>query len=101
MMKRTSKKCAAEVVMIMLLSVLAVSSTQPAHATDPLVETVRDSASPIAEIGLIASGAAEDSLKACRARIPESASVGQRLLAEQSCVSHEESRKAIRSAPQF
>jgi hypothetical protein len=101
MMKRTSKKCAAEVVMIMVLSVFAVSSTQPAHATDPLVGKVRDSASPIAEIGLIASGAAEDSLKACRARIPELASVGQYLLAEQSCASDEESRKAIRSAPQF
>lgn len=101
MMKKTSKKYAAEVVMIMLLSVLALSSTQPAHATDPLVGKVRDSTSPIAESGRIASGAVEDSLKACRARIPELASVGQRMLAEQSCASDEESRKAIRSAPQF
>ena len=101
MMKRTIPKYAAEILMIMLLSILALSSTQPAHATDPLVGKVRDSASPIAKIGLIASGAAEDSLKACRARIPDLASVGQRMLAEQSCASEEGSRKAIRSAPQF
>ncbi|NGZ95128.1 MAG: hypothetical protein CV089_03150 [Nitrospira sp. WS110] len=101
MMKRTIKKCATEVSMIMLLSVLVLSSTQPAHAADPLVERATGSASSIAEVGLMASGAAEDTLKACKARIPELASVGQRMLAEQSCASEEESRKAIRSAPQF
>ena len=101
MMKRTNRKCSAEVVMIMLLSVLALSSTQPAHATDPLVGKVGDSTSPIAEIGRIASGAAEDTLKACRARIPDLASLGQRMLAEQNCAREEGARKAIRSAPQF
>lgn len=33
----------------------------------------------------IAVGSTQDSLKACLARIPEDASVGQRMLAEQGC----------------
>ncbi len=33
----------------------------------------------------IAAGSAQDSLKACLARIPENATVGQLLLAEQNC----------------
>ncbi|MBH0206699.1 MAG: hypothetical protein HP498_12970 [Nitrospira sp.] len=48
-----------------------------------------------------ASGAAEDTLKACMARIPGVASAGQRMLAEQTCAGEEETRKAIRSAPKF
>lgn len=36
-------------------------------------------------IDRIASGAVEDTLSACMARIPKDASAGQRLLAEESC----------------
>jgi hypothetical protein len=36
-------------------------------------------------IDRIASGAAEDSLNACLARIPKDASAGQKMMAEQSC----------------
>jgi hypothetical protein len=36
-------------------------------------------------IDRIASGAVEDSLNACTARIPKDASAGQRMLAEESC----------------
>jgi hypothetical protein len=33
----------------------------------------------------VASGSVEDSLEACMARIPQDASAGQRMLAEESC----------------
>ena len=49
----------------------------------------------------IASGAVEDSLKACLARIPEKASVGQRLLAERTCQGEDGTRKTHNEAPQF
>ncbi|MDH4083696.1 MAG: hypothetical protein OEV99_10075 [Nitrospira sp.] len=49
----------------------------------------------------MASGAAEDTLKTCMARIPRVASAGQRMLAEQSCKGEEDTRKAIQSAPKF
>ena len=41
----------------------------------------------------VASGAVEDSLKACMARIPKDASPGQRMMAEQSCERDEEARQ--------
>jgi hypothetical protein len=53
------------------------------------------------QLGGIASGAVEDTLKACLARIPEDASAGQRMLAEHSCRGEEGTRKLIQVAPQF
>ena len=41
----------------------------------------------------VSPGAAEDTLKACLARIPEQATVGQRMLAEQTCEREEAIRK--------
>jgi len=84
----------------MLLAALSPLSTLPAHAADLLVEEVR-SVAPVGQLGVMASGAAEDTLKACMARIPEIASVGQRMLAEQSCRGEEKFRKAIQTAPKF
>jgi hypothetical protein len=40
---------------------------------------------PTTGIGRVASGAVEDSLAACMARIPGDASAGQKMLAEESC----------------
>jgi hypothetical protein len=53
------------------------------------------------ELGVAASGAVEDTLRACLARIPKDASVGQRMLAEQSCQQDEATRKLVQSAPKF
>jgi hypothetical protein len=99
-MKTTVTKCATKVLMILLLASLSTLPTLPAHAADLLVEGARSFA-PIGKLGAMASGAAEDTLKACMARIPEVGSVGQRLLAEQSCRGEEESRKAIQSSTKF
>lgn len=47
----------------------------------------------------IAAGAVEDTLKACRARIPKDASIGQRMIAEQSCGRDESDRKPFLAVP--
>ena len=49
--------------------------------------------------GAIASGAVEDSRKACMARVPKDASAGQRMMAEQSCDRDNFDRKSIDSVP--
>jgi hypothetical protein len=46
-----------------------------------------------------AAGAAEDTLDACRARIPNDASIGQVMIAEQSCWRDENERKPIQAVP--
>jgi hypothetical protein len=99
-MKTTITKCATEVSMVLLLASLSPLSTLPAQAADLLVEEASRLA-PIGKLGVMASGAAEDTFKACMARIPEVASAGQRMLAEQSCLGEEEFRKAIQAAPKF
>jgi hypothetical protein len=96
----TATRSGVVVLAVVLFAALSIWSTQLVQAADRLVEKPMGFA-PMAELAVMASGAAEDTFNACRARIPELASVGQRMLAEQSCASDEESRKAIRSAPQF
>ena len=85
---------------VVLFAALSIELTQPVHAADLLVERAVGFA-PLAERGVMASGAVEDTLKACMARIPAFASAGQRMLAEQSCASADEVRKTLRSAPKF
>jgi hypothetical protein len=99
-MKTIITKCVTRVSMVMLLASLSPLSTLPAHAADRLVEEARSFA-PSGKLGVMASGAVEDTLKACMARIPEVASAGQRMLAEQSCAGEEKTRQAGRSAPKF
>lgn len=52
-----------------------------------------------AQGGALAAGASEDSLQACLARIPGDATIGQRLIAEQSCRRDEGDRKSFQAAP--
>lgn len=47
----------------------------------------------------MAAGAVEDSLQACMARIPKDASIGQRMIAEQSCGRDESERKPFEAIP--
>jgi hypothetical protein len=56
---------------------------------------------PTGELGVVASGAVEDTLKACLARIPKDASAGQRLMAELSCQQDEGIRTMVQAAPKF
>jgi len=48
---------------------------------------------------MTASGAVEDNLKYCLKRIPQKASTGQRMMAEQGCRRDQESRKSIDAVP--
>ena len=48
---------------------------------------------PTDRFGDVAPSAAEDTFKACLARIPEQATVGQRMLAEQTCEREEAIRR--------
>jgi hypothetical protein len=85
---------------VMLFGALSIRSTQPVQAADLFVQRTMGFA-PMAELEVMASGAAEDTLKACMARIPVFASAGQRMLAEQSCAGEEEARKTLRSVTKF
>jgi hypothetical protein len=46
------------------------------------------------------AGAVEDTLQDCMARIPKDASIGQRMVAEQSCWRDENDRQPFRSDPE-
>jgi hypothetical protein len=54
---------------------------------------------PRDKFGDVSPGAAEDTLKACLARIPEQATVGQRMMAEQTCEREEQIRKTYQGSP--
>ncbi len=51
-------------------------------------------------LGETASGAVEDTIKACMARIPDGASSGQRLMAEASCERDKTDRISIDAVPE-
>jgi len=87
-------------VLLALVMSITVWATPPIHAADPLVEGAMVLA-PIGALDLQASGAVEDSLKACLARIPDVASAGQRMMAEQTCAGEEGDRKLIRDETKF
>lgn len=82
---------------------LLASSLSPffAHAEDTQVKKGTMITSPTNKQSDVASGAVEDTLKACLARIPEKASVGQRMLAERTCQGEEGIRRTNHGAPQF
>jgi len=50
-------------------------------------------------LGEAASGAVEDTMKACLARIPKDATSGQRMIAEDSCKRDEGTREPIHTVP--
>lgn len=70
----------------------------PAQAADPPSVT-RTPRSDTAIESRIAAGAVEDTLKACMARIPKDASIGQRMIGEESCGRDERDRKPFQAVP--
>ena len=75
-----------------LPALTAQAVDQPSGGTPPFVSTEG--------FGSVASGAVEDTLKACLTRIPKDASIGQRLFAETSCNRDEMDRKVIQVVPE-
>ncbi len=80
------------------LAPLAWLPALPTQAAAPPSGELAPSVSP-GGIDSIAPGAVEDTLKACLARIPQNASIGQRMLAETSCERDEMDRKSIPAVP--
>ena len=56
---------------------------------------------PNEDLNTMAANAIDDTLKACLARIPQLATPGQRLLAEQNCRGEEKARQATQATPVF
>ena len=87
-------------VLLALVMSIAMWAAPSIHAADSLVKGAMVQASTEA-LDREASGAVEDSLKACLARIPAVASAGQRMMAEQTCAGEEGDRKSIRDKTKF
>jgi hypothetical protein len=89
-----SIKCAIGLVSFMAAMAFALAMGQ---AADRQAETGVQDPAAITEPN--AAGAVEDTLQACMARIPQDASIGQRMIAEQSCWRDENDRQPFRSDP--
>ncbi len=85
---------------VLVLFVLLVASSPAAAAEGDHVKGAMILA-PASQLNVIAPGSDEDTLKACLGRIPLDASVGQRLLAEQSCAAEEGTRKLLPGSEKF
>ncbi len=83
----------------LVLSLLVVSSQGALGAPRDQATKTGAPAQPVQATNTAAAGAVEDSLKACLARIPKEATVGQRMIAEQSCQRDETGRRAIDAVP--
>ena len=91
-------------VMMMLFTALALltaacatyDSGSPGSSTAPAAAIM--SGSPAAQTNAT-SGTEGDTLQDCMARIPQDASAGLRMIAEQSCERDEANRKAIQAVP--
>ncbi|MDE3220815.1 MAG: hypothetical protein KGO23_15730 [Nitrospirota bacterium] len=84
--------------LIIGLGLFIISATLPfsAEAADGVAHKPAPPAAAVAQSSA-AAGAVEDTLQACMTRIPKDASLGQRLMAEQSCARDDNDRKPFQS----
>ena len=80
---------------ILLTGFLAAA---PLQAQDREPATLAPGSNAITEAD-IAAGSVEDTIEACKARIPKDASIGQVMMAEQSCWREENERKPVQAVP--
>lgn len=80
---------------ILLTGFLAAA---PLQAQDREPATLAPGSNAITEAD-IAAGSVEDTIEACKARIPKDASIGQVMMAEQSCWRDENERKPVQAIP--
>ena len=85
-------------VLAMLSGVFFGLTPTQAHAQDREPAMVAPGSDAITEAD-IAAGSPEDTIRACMARIPKDASIGQVMIAEQSCWRDENERKPVQSIP--
>ena len=88
-----------------LVLILGISGPSAEAADQSLTAAITSAPTitpaPTEEASGVASGAVEDTLSACMARIPKDASDGQRMMAEESCNRDEGSRPVSQVAPTF
>ncbi len=89
-----SKRMFCAVLLLFAASLVTVSAQ---GADQPPVTPAPGSDTTI-ELGT-AAGVVKDTLKACMGRIPKDASIGQRMIAEQSCWRDESDRKPLQAVP--
>ena len=82
-----------------LPAVAAQAEEQPTQVMAQSGSSSVLSPSPAEGLSETASGAVEDTLKACLARIPEDASAGQRMIARESCQRDKVERQPIDAVP--
>ena len=76
----------------------AFLAAPPVQADDQAPATIAPGSNGMTEED-IAAGSVEDTLGACMARIPKDASIGQVMIAEQSCWRDENERKPVHAVP--
>ena len=79
------------------LALIAWFTALPTHAADQSLGAPAQAFSTNGSDA--AAGAVEDTLKACMTRIPKDASIGQRMMAEESCQRDDADRKSIQAVP--
>ncbi len=85
---------------VSLLMLNASWSITLVHAAEqPVNETTHHA--PTADLNTVAANSVDDTLKACLARIPEVATAGQLLLAEENCRREERTRQEALATPRF
>ena len=71
-----------------------------AHAAEQSTKETMHRA-PTVDLNTVAANSVQDTLKACLTRIPDDATIGQRLLAEQNCRGEERARQEAEVTPRF
>jgi hypothetical protein len=88
-------------IFVVSLVILMASWAVPfVNAAEPPVKEATPRA-PATDLNKVAANSIDDTLKACLARIPEVATPGQRLLAEQNCRGEESTRQETQVTPRF
>jgi hypothetical protein len=85
---------------ICMLAILLSGSLEAAliQAQDREPATVAPGSNAITDED-IAPGSVEDTIRACMARIPQDASIGQRMIAQQGCWKDQNDREPFESVP--
>ena len=89
---------ARQTIGILTILFSALIAAAPIQAQDLAPATVAPGSNAITEES-IAAGSVEDTMEACMARIPKDASIGQVMIAEQSCWRDENERKPVQAVP--
>jgi hypothetical protein len=84
---------------MILIASLLLSMEEIARATQPVDQPLAATSEALSTESDAASGAVEDTLKSCITRIPKDASIGQRMIAVESCQRDDVDRKPIQAVP--